>query len=77
MTKAKKKTARKDPNVYPPGWDYDRVKAVIDYYDNQQEEDVLAEIVVAQSRGETVWMEIPQDLLPQVRKLLARHKRPA
>jgi len=34
---------RKDPNKYPPGLNARRVQAIIDHYDNQSEEEALAE----------------------------------
>ncbi|MBF0502241.1 MAG: hypothetical protein HQM09_19020 [Candidatus Riflebacteria bacterium] len=33
-----------DPNKYPPGLDYKKVKAIIDYYDNQSEDEAIAEM---------------------------------
>jgi len=33
----------KDPNKYPPGMNAQRVRAIIDHYDNQTEEEALAE----------------------------------
>ena len=30
-------------NEYPPGWDEERVQKVIDYYENQTEDEALAE----------------------------------
>ncbi|MCI0617628.1 hypothetical protein L0244_32030 [bacterium] len=33
----------KDPNKYPPGLDRRRVQKIIDHYDNQTEEEALAE----------------------------------
>ena len=38
MRKSKPKWMRKDANVYPPSWDYHRVKAVADYYDARKDE---------------------------------------
>jgi hypothetical protein len=34
---------RKDPNKYPHGLDRQRVQEIIDHYDNQTEEEALAE----------------------------------
>jgi len=33
----------KDPNTYPPGLNAQRVREIIDHYDNQTEEEALAE----------------------------------
>jgi hypothetical protein len=77
MIKSKNKTRRKDPNVYPPAWDYNRVKAIADYYDSRQGEDVLEGVEVSRINAGLVWMEVPQELVQQVRKLIARGKNPA
>ena len=34
---------KKVENQFPPGWDEARVKRVIDYYDNQSDEEAIAE----------------------------------
>jgi hypothetical protein len=33
---------KEDPNIYPPGWNRERVQEVIDYYDKQIEEEAEA-----------------------------------
>jgi hypothetical protein len=76
MNKAKTKGHRKDPNVYPPGWDYERTKAIADYYDSRKDQEFLADIKPGAAAG-LVWMEIPQELVPKVRKLLARGRKSA
>jgi len=35
--------SKKDPNQYPPGFNAQRVRAIIDHYDNQTEDEALAE----------------------------------
>ena len=56
---------------FPPGWDEERVRRVLEHYDQQSEEEAVAEDEAAfEGRKETV-MEVPSDLLPQVRRLLA------
>jgi hypothetical protein len=49
--KSRSKPVRKDPNVYPPGWNYERVKAIADFYDSQTEIEMLQEIELAISTG--------------------------
>jgi stress response protein YsnF len=34
---------RKDPNLYPKGLNREKVKAIIDYYENQSDADAIAE----------------------------------
>ncbi len=61
-------------NRFPPGWDEERVRKVLAHYEEQAEEEVVAEDEAAfEDRNYTV-MEIPVDLVPAVRKLLAGHK---
>ena len=61
-------------NRFPPGWDEDRVRKVLAHYEEQTEEEAVAEDEAAfEDRRYTV-MEIPVDLVPAVRKLLAGHK---
>ena len=61
-------------NRFPPGWDEERVRSVLAHYEEQTEEEALAEDEAAfEDRTHTV-MEIPVDLVPEVRKLLAGHK---
>lgn len=67
-----------DPNRYPPGLDAVKVQAIIDYYDNQTEEEAVAEIENAEwvgppgeIEGET-WVSVPNELVPAVHELLDR-----
>jgi hypothetical protein len=79
MTLRTEKSRRRpvnDPNVYPPGWNYRRVMAVIKYYDRRKDQPVLHRSRVSRA-AEVVWMEIPQDLVPKVRKLIADRKKSA
>ena len=68
---------RKDPNLYPRGLNPARVRRIIDYYDRQTPDEAAQEIASAPLAEPTTWVEIPQALLPRVRKMLAGHKRTA
>ena len=61
-------------NRFPPGWDAKRVKGVISHYESQSEDEAVAEDEVAM-RG-TV-MSVPTELVPEVRELIAKHKKRA
>jgi hypothetical protein len=79
MTRRKYNPRRKpvkDPNVYPPGWNAQRVAAVIKYYDRRQNQPVLRSSRMAKA-AEVVWIEIPEDLVPKVQKLIAAHRKSA
>lgn len=60
---------------FPPGWDENRVRQVLAHYEEQSESEALAEDEAAfEDRTQTV-MEIPTELVPAVRELIARHGR--
>lgn len=59
-------------NRFPQGWDEERVRRILTHYETQTEEEAVAEDEAAfESQSETV-MEIPYDLVPIVRELIAR-----
>jgi hypothetical protein len=76
-SRTSKKSRLKDPNVYPPGWNYKRAKAVAKYYDDRKDVDFIKDVVLLDPESLPVWVEVPQKLLPQVRKLIARYKKSA
>ena len=61
-------------NKFPPGWDLERVKRVLSHYESQSEEEAVAEDEAAfETPGQTV-MEVPTELVPEIRKPIAKHK---
>jgi hypothetical protein len=61
-------------NRFPPGWNAERVRRVLEHYERQTEEEAVAEDEAAlEGEGETVF-EVPTDLVPAVRELIARHR---
>lgn len=66
----------KDPNVYPKGWSRQRVQKVVKYYDRLKDQPVLERPRMSKA-GEVVWMEIPEDLVPKVQKLIAGSRKSA
>ena len=59
---------------FPPGWDEERVKRVLDHYELQSEEEAAAEDEAAFEAPDQTVMEIPSELVPAVRELIAKHK---
>jgi hypothetical protein len=58
---------------FPEGWDESRVKGALEHYERQSAEEAVAEDEAAfEKEGQTV-MEIPNDLVPAVRELIAKH----
>lgn len=62
------------PSKFPPGWTLDRVKSVLAFYESQSDEEAVAEDESAwEAVGQTV-MEVPTELVPEIRDLIVRHK---
>jgi hypothetical protein len=57
---------------FPPGWNQKRVQEVIDYFENQPEEEEFAEVEAARGAKDITLMAIPTEIVPKVRALLAR-----
>ena len=70
----KKSKARKQK--LPPGWTEKEIRELAEYYDNLTEEEQAAEIEAALAREDQTLMVVPTDLVPEIRKLIAR-KHPA
>jgi hypothetical protein len=58
-------------NNLPEGWDESRVRKVLAHYDEQSDDEALAEDEAGVASSETV-MNVPHDLVSQVRELIAR-----
>ena len=58
---------------YPFGWDFERVQQILAHYEAQTEEEALAEDEAAFEDETQTIMEIPLDLVPVVRELLAKY----
>ncbi len=59
---------------FPAGWDAERVRRVIAHYESQSEEQAVAEDEAAfEALGQAV-MEVPTELVPTIRELIAKHK---
>jgi hypothetical protein len=59
---------------YPPGWDEARVHRVLAHYEEQTEAEAVAEDEAAFENQTLTAMEVPIELVPVVRELIARHK---
>jgi len=60
---------------YPKGWDESRVKRVLEHYESQSEEEAVAEDEAAYEDTNQTFIEIPNELIPEVRKLIAKKSR--
>ena len=59
---------------FPAGWDEQRVRQVLAHYENQTAEEAVAEDEAAYEAPDQAMIEVPNDLLPAVRELLARRR---
>lgn len=59
---------------FPPGWDEERVRRVLAHYEQQTEEEAVAEDEAAFEDSTRTVIEVPKELLPAIRELIARHK---
>jgi hypothetical protein len=60
---------------FPAGWDAERVKRLIDYYEGLSEDEQVADDeagIAAEQKGQAV-ISVPDELLPEIRRLLAAH----
>jgi hypothetical protein len=60
---------------FPPGWDEERVRRVIDHYESQTEEQAVAEDEAVLDSSTSTVMNVPKELVPEVRELIARRKK--
>ena len=58
---------------FPPGWDEERVRTVLAHYEEQTEEEAVAEDEASFEDKNQTLMEVPNELVPAVRELIAKH----
>jgi hypothetical protein len=61
-------------NRFPEGWNEDRVRRVLDHYESQTEDEGLAEDEAAYEEQTQSFIQVPVQLVPLVRDLIAKHK---
>ncbi len=59
---------------FPKGWDEARVSRLLASYEKQSEEEAVAEDEAGLASSETL-MNIPHELVPQIRELIAKRQR--
>ena len=60
--------------TFPEGWNEERVRRVLEHYDAQSDEEAVAEDEAAYESTTHTAMEIPVELVPEVRELLAKKR---
>ena len=72
---AKKHNGRKVARQkFPPGWDEARVRKVLTHYENQTEEEAVAEDEAAYKARKQTVMIVPTKLVPAIRELIAQRQ---
>ncbi len=61
-------------NRFPAGWDEERVKRVLEHYEEQTQDEALAEDEASLEDQKHTVMEVPTALVPAVRELLAKYQ---
>ena len=64
----------KKQSKFPPGWDAARVRRVLEHYEKQTDGETVAEDEAAFEATTHTAMEVPVDLVPAVRELIAKHR---
>jgi hypothetical protein len=67
----------KKNNNFPSGWDEARVQRVLEHYESQSDEEAVAEDEASFEQTTHTAMEVPVELVPAVRELIAKGKRSA
>jgi hypothetical protein len=58
----------------PKDWDEARVKRVAEHYNNQSDDEAVAEDELPYTETTHTSMDVPVDLVPKVRELIAKRK---
>ena len=61
---------------FPPGWDAERVRRVLECYESQTEDEAVAEDEAAYENPEYTMMAIPKELVLAVTEFLSKHDSP-
>ena len=59
-------------SLFPEGWDEHRVRKVLDHYEQQSEDEAVAEDEAPYDNRKASLVEVPIELVPAVRELIAK-----
>lgn len=65
----------KRENRFPPGWDEQRVRSVLEHYETQSEDEAVAEDEATLQAPDRTLMAVPPALVPEVRQMIDRYER--
>jgi hypothetical protein len=63
---------KKPRNKFPKGWNEKKVKELIAHYENQSEDEAVAEDEAAYENTRLTMMAVPVELVPQVQRMIAK-----
>ncbi|MBC8182146.1 hypothetical protein H8E88_13610 [candidate division KSB1 bacterium] len=61
-------------NTFPKGRDDEKVRRVISHYEKQTDEEALAEDEASYKDREYTMLEVPNQLIPEIRKLIYKYR---
>ena len=59
---------------FPEGWNEQRVRELLEHYEAQSDEEAVAEDEAAFESTTHTAMEVPVDLVPKIREMIAKHQ---
>jgi hypothetical protein len=59
---------------YPLGWDEERVRRVLEHYEQQSDEEAVAEDEASYEATTHTAMDVPVELVPVIRELIAKRR---
>ena len=62
---------------FPPGWNEERVRRVLQHYESQSDDEAVAEDEASFETTTDTAMTVPTALVPVVRELIEKHRRTA
>lgn len=74
MKKPTAKALRPKVQRFPRGWNQKAIQDVIAYYDNQTEDEELAECEAAMNVNGWSVMLVPTRLVPEIRRMIGRRR---
>jgi len=60
---------------FPVGWDEEKVRRVLEHYEQQSEEEAVAEDEAAGETPTQTLMEVPRELVPAIREMIAKQRK--
>ncbi len=60
---------------FPAGWDQERVREIIEYYESQTDDEALVEQKHSLEKQKETLVDVPVELLPFVRELIAKFRK--